>query len=67
MAIIWDAPLGRREATETPAEVAWRMFLVQTLAGLTEDAEAQVRHAEACRGPLTSKCNQTTWPHEPCT
>lgn len=54
MAIIWDAPLGRREATETPAEIAWRLFLVQTLTGLTEDAEAQVRHAETVRGPLAA-------------
>lgn len=54
MAIIWDAPLGRHDATETASEVAWRMFLVQTLTGLTEDAEAQVRHAEERRGPLAA-------------
>lgn len=52
MAIMWDAPHSRHEAAETPAEIAWRMFLVQTLTGLTEDAEAQVRAAADRRGRL---------------
>lgn len=52
MAIIWEAPMRRHEAGETQVEIAWRLFLVQTLTGLTEDPEAQARAAARRRGPL---------------
>ena len=50
MAIMWDAPHARHEAAETAADIAWRMFLVQTLTGLTEDAETPAAKAAAQHG-----------------
>ncbi len=55
MAIIWDSPHERRAAAQAATEVAWRMFLVQTLTGLTTNAEEQVKAAEQRRGRLSER------------
>jgi hypothetical protein len=39
MAIMWDPPADRLSLTPTPAEVAWRLWLVQALA---ENGEAPI-------------------------
>ena len=56
MAIMWDPPASSESLDPTSAEIAWRMWLMQTLAASAAE-EAKLREAEA-RGEGTAEDSQ---------
>jgi hypothetical protein len=55
MAILWDPPVERPSLEPTPAELAWKRWLMEAIVARNEAAEATDEHGESPKEPAVSQ------------
>jgi hypothetical protein len=53
MAIMWDPPAERPSLEASPAELAWKQWLMEALVAKTEAAEATGKRGESPKQPVS--------------